>query len=106
MEIVFAGICCFVDAKAPKTGKTVIIPNSRRGGLKDAVPIPPHRAFIHAKRRNVEMSNWQPAITVGDDDVFFYLEGDRITFDPVPAGGSIDITSLPHVKDATGDLPI
>ncbi|HUP60879.1 MAG TPA: hypothetical protein VNA69_10720 [Thermoanaerobaculia bacterium] len=106
MEIVFAGICCWVDAKLPNTGKTVIIPNSTRGGLKDGSPIPPHSAFIHAKRRNVEATNWRPAITVGDDDVLFLLEGDAITFDPVPAGGSIDVTNLPHVKDTVGDTPI
>jgi hypothetical protein len=106
VEIVFAGICCWVDAKSPSTGKTVIIPNSTRGGLKDGSPIPPHSAFIHAKRRDVEPSNWPPAITVGDDDVLFLLDGDSISFDPTPAGGSIDITNLPHVKDAVGDVPI
>lgn len=106
MEIVFAGICCFVDAKAPKTGKTVIIPNSTRGGLKDAMPIPPHSAFIHAKRQDVEMTNWLPRLTAGDDDLVFLLEGDAITFNPVPGGGSIDIKNLPHVRDAVADFPI
>lgn len=106
MEIVFAGICCWVDAKAPKNGKTVIIPNATRGGSKDGVPIPPHSAFIHAKRNQVESSNWAPALTAGEDNLVFLLEGDAITFDPVPGGGSIDIRNLPHVRDRVGDEPI
>ena len=106
MEIVFAGICCWVDAKPPKTGKTVIIPNSTRGSSRDGVPIPPHSAFIHAKRNQVESSNWAPALTAGEDNLVFLLEGDAITFDPIPDGGSIDITNLPHVRDRVGDEPI
>jgi hypothetical protein len=105
MEIVFAGICCWVDAKAPKAGKTVIIPNAKRGGAHRGSLIPPHSAFIHAKRHQVDSSDWQPAVTV-DDNLVFMLEGDSITFDPVPSGGAIDVSDLPHVRARITNEPI
>ena len=105
MEIVFAGICCWVDALPPNTGKTVIIPNATRGGSHRGNPIPPHSAFVHAKQNQVESSDWQPAVT-SDDNLVFLLDGDSITFDPVPSGGSIDVSDLPHVKARITNSPI
>lgn len=106
MEIVFAGICCWIDAKPPKSGKTVIIPNTTRGGTHSGSNIPPHSAFIHAKRGQVESSDWAPTLMAGDDNLVYMFEGDFLTFDPVPSGGSIDITELPHVKAAVTNQPI
>jgi hypothetical protein len=105
VELVFAGICCWVDAKAPKTGKTVIIPNSTRGGTHRGGVIPPHMAFVHAKKNQVQSVDWEPAITAGDNLVYL-LEGDRITFDPAPGGGAIDVSALPHVKTHSTKTPI
>jgi hypothetical protein len=106
VEIVFAGICCWVDAKVPKVGKTVIIPNSTRGGTRRGRPIPPHSAFIHAKRQQVESTNWTPAFTAGEDNLAFLLGGDFVTFDPLPGGGAIDIADLPHVRAQVANEPI
>jgi hypothetical protein len=105
MEIVFAGICCWVDSLTPLNGKTVVIPNASRGGVHEGEPIPPHSAFIHVKQGQAESSSWQPAIT-SEDNRIFLLSGDRITFDPVPRGGAIDISALPHVREAIQKQPI
>lgn len=106
MEIVFAGIICWVNAKSPKSGKTVIIPNSTAGGSHGGADIPGHNAFIHAKHHQVDSSNWKPDITAGEDNVIYLLKGDFLTFDPVPSGGSIKIDDLPHVKLHVADIPI
>jgi hypothetical protein len=105
MDIVFAGICCWVDALPPKTGKTVIIRNALRGGTHAGASIPSHWAFIHAKRDDVDATNW-PISLAGDDNVFLYLTGDYLTFDPQPAGGTTDITLLPHVLGDDARDPI
>jgi hypothetical protein len=106
VDIIFAGICCWVDAKAPNTGKTVIIPNALLGGTHRGSIIPPHSAFIHAKRNEVDSANWEVEWTGGDDNLLFMLDGDYITFDPTPGGGSIDIALLPHVKARVDRDPI
>jgi len=58
MDIVFAGICCWVDAKPPTTGKTVIVRNALGGGTHQGNIIPPHFAFIHAKREQIDAHDW------------------------------------------------
>lgn len=105
MEIVFAGICCWIDSVPPGTGKTVIIPNASRGGAHRGTPIPPHSAFIHVKKGQVETTNWEAGVT-SEDNLIFLLDGESITFDPVPSGGAIDISALPHVRDRAGKEPI
>jgi hypothetical protein len=100
MQIVFAGICCWVDASPPKLGKTVIIRNALGGGMHNGMPIPSHTAFIHAKRDQVDASNWGSNWSGSDDNLLFWLTGDYLTFDPVPSGGAIDISLLPHVRDS------
>lgn len=104
MEIVFSGICCWVDAVFPG-GKTVIIRNALNGGAHNGVRIPPHYAFIHAKRSQVDDSRW-PADWGSQDDVLFWLTGDRLTIDPTPRGGDIDISMLPHVAARVMTDPI
>ena len=97
MEIVFSGICCWVDASFPG-GKTVIIRNALNGGIHDNAPIPPHYAFIHAKRDQVGDYRWPADWVSADGDALYWLTGDRLTLDPNPSGGSIDISPLPHVS--------
>ena len=106
MEIVFAGICCWVDAPSPRTGKTVIIRNALAGGTHSGALIPPHHAFIHVKRDQVDSGGWTYDWAGGDDNLLFYLNGDYVTFDPVPSGGSIDLSLVPHVLDAVDTDPI
>jgi hypothetical protein len=105
MDIVFAGICCWVDAVPPKQGKTVIIRNALRGGTHAGDTIPSHWAFIHAKRDDVDTANW-PISLAGDDNVFLYLTGDYLTIDPQPTGGITDISLLPHVLGDDAKEPI
>jgi hypothetical protein len=105
MEIVFAGICCWVDARAPKTGKTVIIRNAESGGTHGGAVIPAHSAFIHAKRSEVNTESWS-SDWAGSEDLIFRLGGDYLTIDPTPRGGSIDISLLPHVRERVTTNPI
>lgn len=105
MEIVFAGICCWVDAQPPKTGKTVIIRNAESGGTHGGIPIPAHSAFVHTKREEVNTARWNSDWS-GGEDLIFRLRGDYITIDPMPGGGSIDISLLPHVRDRINTTPI
>lgn len=106
MDIVFSGICCWVDAAPPKSGKTVIVRNALGGGAHRGSVIPPHFAFIHAKRDQVDAGDWPVAWAGGDDNILFYLTGDYLTFDPMPTGGSIDISLLPHVAARHTSEPI
>ena len=105
MEIIISGICCWVDAAPPKTGKTVIIRNALNGGTHAGALIPPHYAFIHAKRHQVDETDW-PADWGNSDDVLFWLTGDYLTIDPIPSGGSVDISMLPHVASGSMSDPI
>jgi hypothetical protein len=97
MEIVFSGICCIVDAQPPKSGKTVIVRNALQGGRRGGKPIPPHYAFVHAKRDQIDSRNWGLGWAGSDDNILLWLTGDYLTFDPVPGGGAIDLSALPHV---------
>lgn len=97
MDIVFSGICCFVDAASPAGGKTVIVRNALQGGTHRGNVIPPHYAFLHAKREHVDTSNWGSGWLASEDNIILWLTGDRLTFDPIPSGGAIDISQLPHV---------
>jgi hypothetical protein len=106
VDIVFSGICCWVDARPPKTGKTVIVRNALGGGAHRGSLIPSHFAFIHAKRDEIDAQNWPVAWAGGDDNVLFYLTGDYLTFDPMPTGGAIDISFLPHVAARVSSDPI
>lgn len=106
MDIVFSGICCWVDACPPKSGKTVIVRNALGGGTHRGSVIPSHFAFIHAKRDQVDAHDWPVAWAGGDDNVLFYLTGDYLTFDPMPTGGAIDISLLPHVAARVSTDPI
>jgi hypothetical protein len=106
MDIVFAGICCWVDAKPPTTGKTVIVRNALGGGTHQGNIIPPHFAFIHAKREQIDAHDWGIGWAGGDDNVLLWLTGDYLTFDPTPSGGSIDIDLLPHVAARITTDPI
>lgn len=107
MEIVFAGICCWVDA-VTGGGKTVIVQNALRGGFHKAV-IPAHTAYIEANETQLDLD---PQKTTWETDVsmkktrFYFLDGSRITFDPPPANGSINIANLPHVRDHGSSTPI
>lgn len=105
MEIVISGICCWVDAPAAQGGKSVIIRNALNGGIHDNSLIPPHYAFIHAKRDQVDETDW-PGDWGSDEDVLFWLTGDRITIDPMPPAGTIDISMLPHVMSSALTDPI
>jgi hypothetical protein len=106
VEIIVTGICCWVDASPPRSGKTVIIRNALGGGTRRGSSIPPHFAFIHGKRDEVDATRWGVGWAGGDDNVFFYLTGDRLMFDPTPTGGSIDISLLPHVAARITNDPI
>jgi hypothetical protein len=106
VNIVFVGICCWVDARPPKKGKTVIVRNALGGGTHKGVVIPPHFAFIHAKRHHIDTHDWGVGWAGGDDNVLLWLTGDHVTFDPVPSGGSIDISLLPHVAARITTDPI
>jgi hypothetical protein len=101
MDIVFSGICCFVDSALPSVGKTVVVVNALRGGTHQGNLIPPHYGFLHAKREHVDTRNWGSGWLASDDNVLLWLTGDRITIDPMPRGGSIDISQLPHVAMQT-----
>jgi|GEM_PF-5208247 len=103
MEIVISGICCWVDA--PQGGKTVIIRNALNGGVHENSLIPSHYAFIHAKRDQVDETEW-PGDWGNDEDVLFWLTGDRVTIDPMPPRGAIDISMLPHVASGALTDPI
>jgi hypothetical protein len=102
VDIIFAGICCWVDARSPKTGKTVIIRNALLGGMHDTSTIPAHLAFIQAKLAAVDSSNWPTSSLSYADNAYYFLTGDQLTFDPVPSGGGVDLSLLPHVKINTG----
>jgi hypothetical protein len=105
MEIVFSGICCWVDTVPANGGKTVIIRNALNGGAHDGTRIPPHYAFIHAKRGQVNDDGWR-ADWGSESDVLYWLTGDRLTLDPAPAGGGINISVLPHVAERVINEPI
>jgi len=106
VQVVFAGICCWVDSPAPKQGKTVIVRNALNGGSHQGSPIPPHTAFIHAKRNDVDAADWPVNWAGADDNLLFWLTGEHLSFDPAPNGGAIDITLIPHVRDTVGTDPI
>lgn len=82
-----------------------MIPNATRGGAHRGSPIPPHSAFIHTKSNQVQIGDWQPSFAA-QDNLVFLLQGDTITFDPPPAGGSIDVSALPHVRRRENKEPI
>jgi hypothetical protein len=105
VEIIFAGICCWVDSIPPRKGKTVIIPNSTLGGAHKGSPIPPHTAFVHAKNHQVDGGGWASSFQ-NEDNLVFMLHGDVLTFDPMPGGGTIDIGDLPHVRAGVTRDPI
>lgn len=100
MDIVFSGICCFVDKEPCGSGKTIIVRNALGGGMHGGFPIPPHYAFVHAKRQHVDTTNWGSGWLASEDNVLLWLTGDYVTFDPMPRGGSIDVSVLPHVTMA------
>jgi hypothetical protein len=104
MEIIFAGICCWVDTPAG-TGKTVILPNALSGGTVRTTnqTIPGHTAFIHAKQGDVDVAQW-PSDMSGGDNQYFWFGGQTVTFDPPPTGGAINIDALPHVRDNIGGI--
>lgn len=106
MEIVFSGICCFVDAPPSQGGKTVIVRNALRGGMHRSNLIPPHYAFVHAKREHVNSQNWGSGWLASEDNVLLWLTGDHLTIDPMPGGGTIELDSLPHVLGTENVEPI
>lgn len=106
MEIVISGISCFVDPLPPKTGKTVILRNALQGGMHQSTSIPPHYAFIHAKKAQVDMDQWGSGWLGTEDNVMLWLTGDYLTFDPMPRGGTIDLSALPHVVAVSDSEPI
>src|SRR5207244_12336436 len=106
MENVFAGICCWADSASPNGGKTVIAPNVMAGGRHGQKLIPSHQAFIHVKRHSVNSDEWGEGWFGGDDNVYFWLTGDRLDFSVRPEAGTIDLTLLPHVRQDVGTDPI
>lgn len=106
MEIVFAGICCWVDSPPPRTGKTVIIRNASEGGTHRSIEVPRHDAFIHVKRGQADATNWTHDWTGSEDNLLFYFGGDYVTFDPPSSGGEIDLSLVPHVLGAEDAVPI
>ncbi len=106
MEIVFAGICCWMDSAPPGAGKTAVIPNVLAGGRHRGAVIPSHQAFIHVKRHSVNSDEWGHGWFGGDDNLYFWLTGDRLTFSTRPEVGTPDLAMLPHVQQKTGIDPI
>jgi hypothetical protein len=95
-----------MDSAQPGEGKTAVIPNVMAGGRHRGALIPSHQAFIHVKRQSVNSDEWGHGWFGGDDNLYFWLTGDRLTFSARPEVGTPDLDMLPHVRQKTGADPI
>jgi hypothetical protein len=97
MEILFAGICLWEGSKKPAL--LGLMPNGKGGMNHGGHTIPPHTAGIMVKSGEVDASQWPkpPAnITVkGVPHLLFELDGEDLSFDPVPNGGTTALPGLP-----------
>lgn len=110
LKIIFTGLCSYaitpgngVQAKA-----TFVMPNTRtwRNSLNDgSVRIPPHRAFLIARRADVafEHGSWKghpPAGMIQEKWVYWTFDSDLIYIDQLPRTG----VEVGNVRDVV-DLP-
>lgn len=107
MEVLFAGICLWEgQSKAP--ARLGLMPNARSASSHGGHTIPPHTACVLVKQNDVDTSQWpqapQSVMLDGAPHFLFELQGDDISFDPAPSGGSVGVGSLPRLSCATGKV--